>query len=1017
MWKGHRILAFAGCLAAAADMPKRAVHAASPQSPLAEAAERERRRREAAASPTPIRKPQKASPAPGLPPQKPAARTAEPASTSGGALRSPLTLIYTGRSLGSLGDFRSQDEHELLTEAANSQHMTFKLVSHASWRAPGTSIFMPSDEPEGDELPSLIKLRAGAEFLGVVPALRSGTALLVQDPATHGPDLLGMMVANARAAADFPDLGNVSVAVYRAPLTRKKMAYFVEEEGAIFPQDAAMFEHGEMNRIDVGGASIFELPINLAQIGPRSTIVRGLAEQARATGGEPFIVDLGSRLGETGLDGQSRARLDWSALDRMGYQAVVPWEFEMGLGAEGLAKVAAEHPGIRLLATNVVSRSGALFEPKHVIAREGVTVGMIALVDPFVRTRLPRRVLEDFTFEDPVAAARRAVRDLRRLGATVVVALSNLSPEDNARVAALVPGIDLILADLHERLSPQTLTTTVELQDHERTRPGSPALVARGFSNGLGVGSAELLFPLDGGQRPTLRAIRHHLRSVTDSVPADAELARTTREERERLRSTRGAMLVPAFMDLEEVAPALRSFDEVAAQGRISKRMWEDFIARLVRRRGRAEVSLITPLTHFPPLLGKLHEEEVRQWLWTEETLVVLDLRGSEISEILREDASAEVVTSGFDRKTGKVMGRSLDENALYRIATTDLLFEGARFRAFEKARRVRRLFRPDARGGLESSRDGAAVTLREMVLEELRRIRGEGGGQKQARSVAALLSPDPAFETLSTFQFDRPTLFASFSEAYRNDGYQAVPESRIVAAQSSLLGFAGRFKWSRDQPSFIFDAGATMAYSKLSTTRLGGARSSVEVTDDLKVDFTIRPKTAGAIRAFGPFARAIFDTEFSPTRNTNTGVLNPRQAALSAVLGVLRRPGRNLRVVELGAVVETDLSRESLLAGVAARTELNAGAAGGRLRYRMRNDVTWFPYSRTEDPSLLGLRYNMIHEILFPLFDELSLSIAADAFVFRGVAESNRKPGMSVLFRIGLTYDRVWKPRYQPLF
>jgi hypothetical protein len=56
-----------------------------------------------------------------------------------------------------------------------------------------------------------------------------------------------------------------------------------------------------------------------------------------------------------------------------------------------------------------------------------------------------------------------------------------------------------------------------------------------------------------------------------------------------------------------------------------------------------------------------------------------------------------------------------------------------------------------------------------------------------------------------------------------------------------------------------------------------------------------------------------------------------------------------------------------------------------------------------------------MLHEILIPLVDELSLSVAADLFFFKGKVAETRRPGRSTLLRVGVTYDRLWKPRYQP--
>lgn len=928
-----------------------------------------------------------------------------------------LSLIYTGRSLGALGALRSQDEHELLTERANQQKIPFKLVSHACWRAPGLSIFLPSDEPDGDELPRLLALRATAEKLSDSATLVSANALLVQDPdhAQDARDLLAMLRENPRAAADFPDLRPGRATVYRANLTKKRVAYFVEEEGAAFTVDPSSWEEGEMNRIDIGGARVFELPLNLAQIGARATLVRRLVAEARVLGSVPLVVDLGSQNGDMGVGDLERARIDMGALRRLGYEIVVPFEFELGLGAAALQDLQKQFGGFAFMASNLKAKTEGLIEPSRVVTANGARFGLLALVDPGVKGSLSQRVLPDWTFEDPVNAATREVQKLRLSGVDAVIVLSNLPPHLNAEVSRRVSGIDAIVADLHVRWSPENMRVRVDLPDRPWSRPGSPALVARGFANGLGVGRVDAEVAQDNRPGVHLTALVHQLASVTDRVPSDTALSAEVRALREAAREDRGEMLVPSFVELEAALPGLRAYDATTAQGRISKRMWEEFMARLLRRRGLAEIAVIRSLSHFPPQIGKLHENEVREWLWTNESIVTLDLRGDDLRQILDEDKDGGLVLSGLDRALGRINGRPIYDGALYRVATTDLLFEGARFRAFDRGRRVRRAFRlgPD---GLRATESGGRLPLRELVLDELRRIRASHKGDAQVQRVAALLSPDPPFERLSTFYFDRPTLFGSLAQGFQNDAYGEVPESRATAQRSGMFGASGRFRLVQDRQSFTTEYGATLAYSRQITTSIAGRRTTQELTDDLAVDITLRPKIGDRASRLGPFARARFDTEFTSTVNPQTALPNPRQAALSGLIGLMRAPTPKWRALEIGGVVETDLSRHTLLAGVSARAEFQAGR-GGRLNYRLRNDLTWFAYTGDADQSVLSLRYNMVHEVLFPLFDELALSVAADAFLFQGATPATHKPGLSLMLRVGLTYERLWKPRFQPLF
>ena len=86
-----------------------------------------------------------------------------PAAAQAPADTARVSVVYTGRSLGALGVRRAQDEHELLREQANAEHVPFKLVSDMAWRAPGIVILFQGQEPTGTELPFVLAERARAE--------------------------------------------------------------------------------------------------------------------------------------------------------------------------------------------------------------------------------------------------------------------------------------------------------------------------------------------------------------------------------------------------------------------------------------------------------------------------------------------------------------------------------------------------------------------------------------------------------------------------------------------------------------------------------------------------------------------------------------------------------------------------------------------------------------------------------------------------------------------------------------
>ena len=957
-----------------------------------------------------------------------------------------ISIVYTGRSLGALGVRRSQDEHELLTEQAAAERVPFKLVSHMAWRAPGIVVLLPSDEPQGDELAFVLARRSEAERLDTVRALVSATVLLLQDPWRPSPDLLAMLERNPRRRLDFPDLVETRVTVSRLRSPRDNRIIIVERPGAVWPEDPAAWTIGEMNRVDVLDSRLFELPLNLGELGSRATLLRTTRGAARA---ELIVTaDLGHQAGDVGMPPSDRARLDFTALRELGYTISVPFEFELGLGAAALAELHKEFPDVQLLAANVrvadssnartadtatmrladsaMTRlaSPPLFITRRLIVNGPVRVGVVGLVNTNVRDRLPRAVLDDFRFESPIIAARREVGRLRREGATAVVVLSNLDPADNAILATEVNGIDAIVADLPVRWAPEVTHTRVELPERPYTRPGAPALVARSAANGLGVGRLDLEFRgRPAGQGAFLAAVEHHLAVVTDDIAPDTAIVRTIAQLATTVARPRGELMFPAFVELADRHPELRTFDDAAARGRVSKRMWEAFMARVLRVQGRAEVAVIRRLDQFPPMIGKLHENEIGAWLWTEDAIVLVDVLGADIKALLRADTRGELITSGIDLTRGRVLGHRLADQTYYRVATSDVLYEGSRSRNFERGRRVRRHFRIGLTGELVPAADGAPLSLKDFMFGELRRTRAGWRGDAYLDQTAARLRPDPVFVNLLSFTFDRPTISLSLNQVQGNEGYGSVPESRVTAKNSWVAGVGGRFMLTHDRRTSATDLGLSVSYARLAVTT-GGREDVTETSDDVRFDLTFRPSArSDTTRRVWPFARGEFDTEFTPTVVRATGARNPRQLTARAIGGFLLAPTELWRRVELALALETDVGRSDLQYGVQSRTELMRQVGGAvrtnaaQVTYRLRNDLTYFLPAGGDDASRLALRVNMIHELLVPLVDELALSVTADLFFFQGKVPATSALGRNVQLRVGLTYDRFWKPRYQPFF
>lgn len=924
-----------------------------------------------------------------------------------------VSIIYSGKSLGALGVQRSQEEHELITEQANTEGLSFKLVSHKCWRAPGLTILLPSDEPRGDELSYILAGLDSAEIYTNVPALRSKNVLLVQEPKRPYPDMLAMAQRNPRQARDFAELKPITVTLYRLKAPQGERAYVVEESEAHWPINTDHWTAGEVNRVDIGeGGRLFELPYNQGELSIRSKLIQNLKAELAV---DPILIDLGTRDGDFGLSREHRAKLDFLALNHMGYQLSVPYSFELALGVKGLQEIKNAFPSLTLLAANLKCADTTLFTPSILLERHKIKLGFIGIVEPSLKGDLAKR-LKDFTILPPQNVLTNEINKLQQAGAQVIILLSNALSVQHTQISERFTGIDVILANTQERQYDESLSTVLQLTGRRTNAVSLPLFTGKIYADGHGLSNLDLSFihPQGGlNEKALLVTLGHSMYEISDRLPADYQLVDLMRNNDQVIRYPLGDLMFPAFIELTDRHPDLRHLDYVTRQGRVSQPLWEQFVAKMIRNCGPTEIAIIRRFPFFPPLIGKLHEQEIRSWLRVEDELIMLDLKGRDLLKVIAQD-KGDLVFSGVDKKNLRVHGRKIEPETYYRVATTDVIAQGNRSKDFEEARRVRNTFILLGSGRLQPSTLGTTYSLQDYIVSELQRIRLSAKGDKYLDQIAALLKPEQYFERLVTLDFDRPTLWTSLNRKVNSSGYGAVPESRIIANDAWVLGADARLIATYDAEKGGLDLGLVLAYAKQNATLPQNIKQITESADDIKLDLTYRRKSKGQIQ---PFLRSQFDTEFTPTINPKTQLKNSKQQALRGVMGLTKAATNHWRGVEASMLLEQDLGQGPLQFGFQMRGQGRWTISQNRVAYAMRNDATYFLQAAGDTERDLALRYNMVHEILVPVIDELALSFAADLFFFKGKVAATQEPGMSMLFRVGLTYDRLWKPRYQPLF
>ena len=316
---------------------------------------------------------------------------------------------------------------------------------------------------------------------------------------------------------------------------------------------------------------------------------------------------------------------------------------------------------------------------------------------------------------DPVETARALVPELRR-EADVVLVLSHLGLDDDRRLASRVPGIDVIVGG-HSH----TLVRAPILVLNDRTPNGlhGTAVVQAG-SNGEWVGRTTLHFEAGALRRVTGRVIR--VRPAEGEDPAIAAFLAPYRDS----------------LAAEISVPVVRLPRRLGLDGlRDGDTALGNFFADALRDAAGADIAIQNVggiRAAFPA--GAVTVGDIYTALPWDNTIVVVEMEGSRVRQLL-DFIARRIGGGGFAQVSGvrftaslghavniRVGRDALDGNRVYRVATSDFLFDGGDgYTHFAKAAR---------------SHD-TGVVQREAAVEFLRRhpgyefrddgrIRWEGG-------------------------------------------------------------------------------------------------------------------------------------------------------------------------------------------------------------------------------------------------------------------------------------------------
>jgi hypothetical protein len=645
--------------------------------------------------------------------------------------------------------------------------------------------------------------------------------------------------------------------------------------------------------------------------------------------------------------------------------------------------------GVALSSATASTGPATALPPYAVFEASGTRVALVGLTPAWGDKLLAQVGVSGLTVADPVSTLEALIPRLRR-EADVVVALGALGPADEARLAASIRGLDLIIADDAPFLLTTPPPATTIAQD-DRPAFANPLPPIRVYSPALNV------LEVDRKQNEDRSDWWVSQRAVVldDSISPLDGFPEPALEAFAAGRSTEPAVLPEA----RDVFPP----SERGGRPAYEDRDFWTLSAGLLAQRLNAEAGLLLAPILPVQTVGAVPPSLVRAWLAGYDYAVTVGLSGADLKKLAAEADDAKkredgdlpptgrprFVVSGLDDK-GRVRGAPLDAAGTYRIATSrataDALGLAGPYGVVPGTPTVSGL----ALAELRAHADVSTSTWRDWM-----------GGRPISEPGLWRVN----FRDISLNIRDTKT---DASIAFAN-----VVNTRVQSADELYIG--GDLKTDVDylHDDYKWTNTLEMAYSK-DRIAANGSPAVTSLTDNRIMLMTLGTQKEGTTpykwlaQSWGPSLGFEFDSQFQPTPGL------PLQQVYSAFPGVEFYDGSVFKTIELGGVVKYDASRSppNLQEGVRARAVLSAplGSHGAKVDGEFWNN--YYFLAPDDNASDLRIEGDVNAKLSIPVRKYLTVAPFVDFDWF----ELKITPtwGYSVMTGISIGFSRLWKPQYE---
>ncbi|CAO3358682.1 bifunctional metallophosphatase/5'-nucleotidase [Azospirillum melinis] len=407
--------------------------------------------------------------------------------------------------------------------------------------------------------------------------------------------------------------------------------------------------------------------------GPLMTLLK----RERAAAPDAITTVGGDFLSPSLLSGTTRGEQMIALFNAIGVDAVTFGNHEFDFGPDLLKQRMAESK-FPWIGTNVRSADGSAFAgtvPSWTRTIDGITVGFLGLITP--DTARLSSAGPSLDFPPVLETAAATVKELRAKGASVVVALTHLTIEEDRELASKVKGIDLILGGHdHDPISFYEGSTLILKAGHDAQYLGVVKLAVE---------------TKDAGKGPATTTVPTEWRFVTTAgVAPDPEVETVVEGYTRRLDSDLAAVIGTTTTELDSRKDVVRSRE--ASMGNL--------IADALRDTLKADVAITNGggirADALHPAGSKLTRKDIFAELPFGNVGVLVEMSGQDLISTLEHGVSKVEEKAGrFPQVSGLTMtydpkapagrrvtsimigGRQVDPQATYRVATNDYMLKG----------------------------------------------------------------------------------------------------------------------------------------------------------------------------------------------------------------------------------------------------------------------------------------------------------------------------------------------------